>query len=74
MYKHVIIYSTCSITIWQYCILNITLLASEKTLRSKVVESGEEIKSLQEMIVSLTSKLKDREKDTSVPEKSTKGI
>ena len=73
MYKHVIVYSTCSITIWQYYILNITLIASEKTLRSKVVEREEKIKSLQETIISLTSKLKEREIDTSVLEKSTKG-
>ena len=53
--------------------MNITLLASDKTLRSKVVEREEEIKSLQETIVSLTTKLKEREIDTKVSEKSTKG-
>ena len=53
--------------------MTVTHLDSEKTLRSKVVEREEEIKSLQEMIVSLTSKLKEREKDANVPEKSTKG-
>ena len=53
--------------------MNITLLASEKTLRSKVIEREEEIKSLQETIISLNSILKEREIDTSVPEKTTKG-
>ena len=55
-----------------FYLLNITLIALEKTLRSNVIEREEEIKSLQETIVSLTSKLKEREKDTSALEKTTK--
>ena len=73
MYKHIIIYCTFIITIWQYFELNITLLASEKALSSKVVQYEEEVKSLQEMIISLTSKSKERGKDITVTEKTTKG-
>ena len=49
------------------------IVAAEKTLKSRVIEKEVEIKSLQEMVISLNSKLKESEKDKSFPEKSTKG-
>ena len=49
------------------------IVATKKTLKSRVIEKEVEIKSLQEMVISLNSKLKESEKDKSFPEKSTKG-